>query len=412
VQIDHLLAGPAVEFYPETGFDSQAAIIFTTGSTGKPKGVIYTHRILQAQCQALQAMLQLSSSDIGLFGASAMLLLSLISGVTAVVSGSLNTTPQSVDIPAYVKLLERYQVTLSFSSPALCRRLVQWNHRGRLQFPHLRQWVVGGAPVDTGLVQAIQTMLPNGEVMISLGSTEAMPVAMLSGKAAMEKSSPPTHVSAGVCTGYPPPGHELRIIEIQEGPIPEWNEALNVAPGQVGEIIFRGPVVTRTYLNQPEWTTLAKIKDDQDVWHRMGDVGAIDAQGCLWFYGRKSQRVETRQGTFFTIPCEAVFNRHPAVARTALVGLGKRGNQTPVMVIELAPDFRGLNRVAQQTLVCEILELANADRQTRAIRHAVIFPGTFPVDIRHNSKINREWLAAWVNRRSSSILRTFGTTPG
>jgi olefin beta-lactone synthetase len=92
------------------------------------------------------------------------------------------------------------------------------------------------------------------------------------------------------------------------------------------------------------------------------------------------------------------------VVRSALVGLGQRGDQTPVMVIELAPEFRRLNRAAQQKLGREILELSNADRQTRAIRHAAIFPGTFPVDIRHNSKINREWLAAWVKMRPTRIL--------
>jgi acyl-CoA synthetase (AMP-forming)/AMP-acid ligase II len=404
VGIDSLLAGPPEEFHPVTGLDSEAAIIFTTGSTGKPKGVVYTQRILLAQCQALQTMLRLSGSDTGLFGASAMLLLSLISGVTSIVSPVLNAPPQMVDVALYVHLLEKYQVTLSFSSPALCRRLVQWNSQAQGQLPHLRQWVVGGAPVDVGLVQAVQSMLPNGELMVSLGSTEAMPVAMIGAKAVLEKSSSSVLANAGACTGYPPPGHELRVIPIQDGPIPEWSDALRVAPGQVGEIIFRGPVVTGAYLHNPDLTALAKIKGDQSVWHRMGDVGVIDAQGCLWFYGRKSQRVETRRGVLFTVPCEAVFNRHPAVARSALVGLGPRGHPTPVMVIELAPEFRRLNRTARQNLAREILEFASADPLTQSIRHTAVFPGTFPVDIRHNSKINREWLTEWVKRRPTRII--------
>jgi acyl-CoA synthetase (AMP-forming)/AMP-acid ligase II len=330
-----------------------------------------------------------------------MLLLSLISGVKSIVSSALNVAPQKVDVAAYVELLERYQVTLSFSSPVLCRRLAQWPTPEPLQFPHLRQWVVGGAPLDPKLLQTLQAMLPNGEVMVSLGSTEAMPVAMIGGKAALEKTAQQAEGSAGICSGYPPPGHELRVISIQDGPIAEWSEGLAVAPGQVGEIVLRGPLVTRAYLKNPELTALAKIGDGPDFWHRMGDVGAIDALGCLWFYGRKSQRVETRQGTLFTIPCEAVTNRHPAVARSALVGLGQRGDQIPVMVIEPAFEFRRLNRAARQKLEREILEFAQADPQTRVIRSVVIFPGTFPVDIRHNSKINREALAAWVEKRGS-----------
>src|SRR3546814_3143935 len=69
--------------------------------------------------------------------------------------------------------------------------------------------------------------------------------------------------------------------------------------------------------------------------HRMGDLGYFDADGRLWFCGRKSQRVVTATGTLCTEQIEPVFNVHPEVRRTALVGVGERGAQRPVLCIEL-----------------------------------------------------------------------------
>src|SRR3954468_12251981 len=109
----------------------------------------------------------------------------------------------------------------------------------------------------------------------------------------------------------------VRIIRISDEPIPEWNDEFEVPRGQIGEIVVMGPVVTRQYHNRPDQTALHKIRGPGCVYHRMGDLGYRDEQGRIWFCGRKSQRVETADGTLFTIPVEGVFNAHPAVLRTA-----------------------------------------------------------------------------------------------
>ena len=119
-------------------------------------------------------------------------------------------------------------------------------------------------------------------------------------------------------------------------PIPTWSDNLLVPDGEIGEIVVAGPVVTRDYFNRPEATKLAKIADParQAFYHRMGDLGYRDNQGRLWFCGRKSHRVILAQETLFTIPCESIFNTHPAVARSALVGVNRRGEVVPVICIE------------------------------------------------------------------------------
>ncbi|PIU19310.1 MAG: hypothetical protein COT18_08195 [Elusimicrobia bacterium CG08_land_8_20_14_0_20_59_10] len=119
----------------------------------------------------------------------------------------------------------------------------------------------------------------------------------------------------------------------------------------------------------------------------MGDTGWKDEQGRLWFCGRKSHRVVTTEGTLFTIPCEAVFNAHPGVRRSALAGAGPAGRRIPVLFVELEK-----GALPGASLTEELLALGAANKLTKSIRTIFYHPG-FPVDIRHNAKISREKLA-------------------
>jgi acyl-CoA synthetase (AMP-forming)/AMP-acid ligase II len=200
----------------------------------------------------------------------------------------------------------------------------------------------------------------------------------------------------------------LRIIPISDGPIEHWDESLPLPAGQVGEIVVRGPAVTKTYVGRPQSTALAKIRDGDAIWHRMGDLGYLDEAGRLWFYGRKSQRVITATGTLYTEPVELLFNRHPALARSALVGVPGResgagqgvGATLPVVIVE--PKEKALLRegAARARLLAELRGLAASVPMTAEITIFLLHPA-FPVDIRHNAKIFREQLAAWAARALS-----------
>ncbi len=203
----------------------------------------------------------------------------------------------------------------------------------------------------------------------------------------------------GVCVGLPAPGLDVRIIKIVDAPISTWSDALLVNAGTIGEIVVSGPVVTHEYFHRPEATRLAKIADPARgaFYHRMGDVGYFDGNGRLWFCGRKSQRVITSGHTLFTVPCEAIFNAHPEVARSALVGIKKRGHVQPVICVEAV---RWPSRRERRRLVEELLERAGLYAHTRMIE-TILFHRSFPVDARHNSKIFREKLARWAARKLS-----------
>jgi hypothetical protein len=96
----------------------------------------------------------------------------------------------------------------------------------------------------------------------------------------------------------------------------------------------------------------------------------------------------------FTIPCEAVFNQHPGVYRSALVGVGTAGQQRPVIVVEPWPECRPRGRTARRKLIEELGELARVNPLTSDIRDFLIHRA-LPVDVRHNAKIAREKLASW-----------------
>jgi len=154
--------------------------------------------------------------------------------------------------------------------------------------------------------------------------------------------------------------------------------------------------VTRGYFNRPEADLLAKIDDPAGggFFHRMGDLGGKDDEGRIWFCGRKSHRVVTPDEVLFTIPCEAVFNTHPRVFRTALVGIGEKGRQRPVLCVELEKG----TRIDREQVRRELLAIAGAHVHPHGIG-TILFHPAFPVDIRHNAKIFREKLALWAARR-------------
>src|SRR5262249_24202433 len=227
--------------------------------------------------------------------------------------------------------------------------------------------------------------------------TEALPIACIGSEEILSETRAMTGRGAGGCVGRPAPSTESAIIPISDDPIESCQDKLCLLVGKSGEIAVYGPQVTQSYCNRPDLTELAKIPDPARgrAWHRMGDVGYLDEKGRLWMCGRKSQRVTTPSGPMFTIPCEGIFNTHPAVFRSALVGVGPPGNQEPILCVELEPQYRKTDRLA---LTRELLAIAGKFDQTRPITR-ILFHRGFPVDIRHNAKIGREKLASWAARR-------------
>jgi acyl-coenzyme A synthetase/AMP-(fatty) acid ligase len=134
-------------------------------------------------------------------------------------------------------------------------------------------------------------------------------------------------------------------------------------------------------------------------------IASGETRTRFWFCGRKSHRVITPHGTLFTIPCEAIFNQHPWVYRSALVGVGERGNQRPVVFLEAWPEHRAQAQKHQDRLYNELRDLARRHAHTSEIADFVLVRSSLPVDIRHNAKIFREQLAVKAERMFRGSVR-------
>lgn len=370
-----------------------AAIIFTTGSTGPPKGVEYTHGIFHTQLRFIRDFFGIGEGDIDQPGFPLFGLFATALGAQAVIPDMDPTRPAQVDAKKFVTTIIKHRVTYSFGSPAIWNVVSRYCLDRGITLP-VQQVLMAGAPVSGELVQRVQRILPpEARIYTPYGATESLPVAAIEGREIVEQTWPLTRLGHGACVGRALPGMDLKIIEPVDGAINAWSEVCAMPVGTVGEIVVRGPVVTRAYAGNVVETKLAKIADGQGFWHRMGDMGYLDEQGRLWFCGRKAHRVATAQGMLYTICCEAIFNEHPLVRRSALVGLGTWGQQTPVVLLE------PVNKINdEERFCCELRQLALANTLTAQIDRFLIHPG-FPVDIRHNAKIFREQLAEWAAKR-------------
>ena len=378
--------------------DETAAILFTSGSTGPPKGAIYTHAIFEAQVQLLRSLYAIEPGEIDLCTFPLFALFAPALGMTAIIPEMDATRPARVDPTKIIEAIEDFGVTNLFGSPALIRRVGDYGAAHGLKLPSLRRVISAGAPVSARIIERFSALLaPAARIFTPYGATEALPVCSIGSDEILGETRHQTDRGEGVCVGRPVEGNRVEIIRIRDDPIAEWSDDLALPAGEVGEIAVQGPVVTRSYINRPEATALAKIADPTGggPFHRMGDLGYRDGRGRIWFCGRKSHRVVTPDGTLFTIPCEAVFNTHPEVARTALVGVGPRGAMRPVLCVE---PLRRPGRADLDRLRRELLALGASRPHTGSIA-TVLFHLSFPVDIRHNAKIFREKLATWAARR-------------
>tara|TARA_R110000868_G_scaffold75979_13_gene218955 strand:+ start:687 stop:2243 length:1557 start_codon:yes stop_codon:yes gene_type:complete len=382
--IKGFLKSPRAEAVAQVDPKDKAAILFTSGGTGRPKGVVYTHHIFSEQTRMLQEMFHLSSDDVDLPGFPLFSLFTLAMGMTTLIPDMDPSKPGQCDPAKLSANILKYQATFVAGSPAIWERVANFATDSELQFQSIKQVVMFGAPVRSELHEKLIALLPNGNTYAPYGATEALPLCLSDGRWLLANTKQATSEGAGTCVGEAVQDIEIKIIKILDQDILELDSSLILDANQIGEIIVKGPTVTQTYDQMEAATRAAKIKDGDGFWHRMGDLGYLDKDGRLWFCGRKAHRVETDSQLLCPIQVEAIFNRHPKVKRSALIG---NSENVPAIVVELKSGERPYSQLKN-----ELLELAQTSDLTASIS-LIFFSSSFPVDVRHNIKIDRKKLS-------------------
>ncbi|MFI2280484.1 fatty acid CoA ligase family protein [Nocardia beijingensis] len=389
--------GPVPAGRPATE-DDPLVIAFTTGSTGPAKAVQLTHGNLAAMVEQVHVARGEVAPEASLITLPLVGVLDLLLGSRCVLPPLIPSKVGATD-PAHVAdAIEKFGVRTMFASPAVLIPLLEYLRAHPTPLESLESVYSGGAPVPDWCIAGLRAVLgEDAKVVAGYGSTEALPMSTIESRELLAGLVERAHRGAGTCIGRPSYQVQARVVAITDEPIPTWDRAEELAEGLadtrgIGELVVSGPNVSTRYYWPEQANALGKIVDGDRIWHRTGDLAWIDEEGRIWFCGRKSQRVVTAHGPMFTVQVEQIFNTVAGVARTALVGIGPRGAQRPVLCVELRPG-------ADPAVVEPALRAHGAGFElTRTIADFLVHP-SFPVDIRHNAKIGREQLTVWAAER-------------
>ncbi|MES2662888.1 MAG: fatty acid CoA ligase family protein [Pseudomonadota bacterium] len=377
-----------------------ALINFTSGSTGPAKGAECTCGMAQSRMELIKEHHCITKEDTHLITSPFFGVFGIMMGNTCVLPEMDPINPAKIFSPYIIDAITKFNTTCMFASPALLHTLGNHFRNKKIVLQSLRLVVSGGAPITFKTMKLFRRILQTDAIFESnWGTTEGLPLAAINIDTILNKTQ--SCVSdAGTCLGKPVDRVEVKVINIDRNPILNLNKDLKINSNEIGELIVRGPNVSLRYYYDETNNKRNKILDEyNNVWHRTGDLGWIDSTGNIWFCGRMSDQIVTdlQLSVLNSVQCEEIINHHPGVYRSALVSAQLKLENVvcivPVMCVELDKTCL-LNK--SSNVRKNILELLMKNSLTQSIKH-VLFHPAFPVDRRHNAKINRKELGKWAS---------------
>jgi O-succinylbenzoic acid--CoA ligase len=304
-------AGPGLRRFD---LDEVQTIVYTSGTTGRPKGAMlsYGNHFWSAIGSAFN--LGVHADDrwlacLPLFhvGGLSILFRSLVYGMPVVLH-------ESFDADRVNAAIDDDSVTIVSVVSVMLQRMLET--RGEKPYPlSLRCVLLGGGPAPEALLQ--ECAARGMPVVQTYGLTEtASQVATLAPEEALARLG---------SAGKPLLSTELRIVR---------DDGSTCEPGEAGEILVRGPTVTRGYFNRPDETARALAGG----WLHTGDVGYLDAEGYLYVLDRRDDLIVSGGENVYPAEVEAVLQTHPAVLEAGVFGVpDARWGQSPAAVVVLRP---------------------------------------------------------------------------
>ncbi len=290
---------PYLEIEEQVSLDDPYVILYTSGTTGYPKGAIQTHGNVLFNSINANIALDIVSSDVTLCGLPlfhtgglhVMTTPTLHAGGTVVIQ-------RAFDAGEALQLIHDRKVNTIFFVSTMWQFMCQHESFEKTDLSGLRLAWTGGAPCPLHVIRAYQekgVLFRQG-----YGLTEVGPDAMiLAAEDAVKKIG---------SIGKPPFHAALRVVD---------EEDVDVSPGDVGELIFRGPTVTPGYWNKPEATAEAI----RDGWFHTGDLAQIDDEGYVFIVDRKKDMFISGGENVYPVQIEKVIYQNPKVAEAAVFGV-------------------------------------------------------------------------------------------
>jgi acyl-coenzyme A synthetase/AMP-(fatty) acid ligase/pimeloyl-ACP methyl ester carboxylesterase len=364
------------------GDEDLAAIAFTSGATGPAKGVAYRHHQARAQRDALMKLYGIQPSDRLVAAFAPFALYGPTMGITSAVPDMDVTAPSTLTARALVDAVASIDATLVFASPAALKNVAATasglTEDDRRVLRGVRLLMSAGAPVHPTVLRRAVELMPNAEAHTPYGMTEALPIADIS----LDEIDAAGDGN-GVCVGHPLEGVEVMIDSLDAAADPSGEPSTEA--DVTGEILIRAAHMRDGY--DRLWATQAAASRPRG-WHRTGDVGHLDEAGRLWVEGRLIHVISTANGPVTPVGVEHGAEHVASIHQAAVVGVGPAGAQQVVVVAvpeEPTPDSRS----ADLDLLDEVRGAVSVDVA------AVLLTTALPVDVRHNSKIDRPRVAAW-----------------
>ena len=306
------------------GGEDVATIFFTGGTTALPKGVMQTHANLVASAVMYVARWHYQS-DLILLASAPMFHVA----AAAVIPPALMVGGRIVMMPrfepgVYAEMIERHRITFANGVPTMFKMMLDTPGAAERDLTSLTGMNYGGSPMPVALLKRLVTTFANARFYATYGLTEVTSAATVSDGISLHDM--PAEEWQWRTIGWSTLLTDVRVVD---------KDDRECAPGEVGEIVIRGPLVMKGYWQNPEATAAAL----RGGWFRSGDLGTCDGEGNFFLVDRLKDMIITGGENVYSTEVEAAIRELAQVSDVAVIGLPhEKWGETVHAVVAVGPN--------------------------------------------------------------------------
>ena len=291
---------------PEVGDDELLGLFYTSGTTAEPKGVMLTHHNMLSNIKHSNSVALPQPNDVFLHTAPMFHLADGAAVFNNITHGVTQAYLPRFEPTEVLEAIRRERISTIVLVPTMINFLLNHPKIGEYDLSSLRHVTYGASPIAPETLRRAMKVF-GCRFGQGYGLTEAAPLLTAlvpeDHLAALEDERAERRLAS---CGKPVEGVEVRVVK---------DDGAEVKPGEVGEIIARGPNIMKGYWKRPEDTAIAV----RDGWLYTGDLATVDEEGYLYLVDRKKDMIVTGGENVFSTEVEAVIYMHPAVKEAAVI---------------------------------------------------------------------------------------------